>query len=162
MSISTGKKAESKIKQWLDRPEDGYCLDRIKDQMTGQNGSRNICDFTLFKSPDFYYIESKETEEDRFDFDNITGYKTPEDPTYQYGGLLSKSKIDHVYGVIILLFTTYQRAFIIDINEIDRLTKQGQKSINIKKIDKWGIRYKEIETIPSRKMLLDYKGEFSL
>ena len=162
MSISTGKKAEQKLKQWLDRPEDGYCLDRIKDQMTGQNGSRNICDFTLFKSPDFYYIESKETEDDRFDFDNITGYKMPEDPTYQYGGLLSKSKIDHVYGVIVLLFTTYQRAFIIDINEIDRLTKQGQKSINIKKIDKWGIRYKEIETIPSRKVMLDYKGEFSL
>ncbi len=31
---SIGKKAELKIKEWLDRPEDGYCFDRIPDQMT--------------------------------------------------------------------------------------------------------------------------------
>ena len=31
---SIGKKAEAKIKEWLDRPEDGYCFDRIFDQMT--------------------------------------------------------------------------------------------------------------------------------
>ena len=29
-----GKKAEQKIKEWLDRPEDGYSFDRIPDQMT--------------------------------------------------------------------------------------------------------------------------------
>lgn len=29
-----GKKAEAKVKQWLDRPEAGYCFDRIPDQMT--------------------------------------------------------------------------------------------------------------------------------
>lgn len=29
-----GKQAESKIKEWLDRPLDGYSFDRIKDQMT--------------------------------------------------------------------------------------------------------------------------------
>ncbi len=29
-----GKKAEQKIREWLDRPEEGYCFDRIYDQMT--------------------------------------------------------------------------------------------------------------------------------
>lgn len=29
-----GKKHEDKVKQWLDRPEDGYSFDRILDQMT--------------------------------------------------------------------------------------------------------------------------------
>ena len=29
-----GKAAEKKIKEWLDRPEEGYSFDRIKDQMT--------------------------------------------------------------------------------------------------------------------------------
>lgn len=29
-----GKKAEAKIKQWLDRPSSGYSFDRIPDQMT--------------------------------------------------------------------------------------------------------------------------------
>jgi hypothetical protein len=162
MSIQTGKKAEKKIKEWLDRPEDGYCLDRIKDQLSGMWGSKNICDFTLFKSPEFYYIESKETENDRFDFRNITGFDTPDDKSCQYGGLLYKSKIAHVHGVIVLLFTSYKRAFTIDINEIRRLDLSGVKSLNIKKIDKWGIRYTEIQTIPSRKQLLDYEGEFDV
>lgn len=156
-----GKEAEKRVHTWLDRPEEGYCLDRVKDQVSGYLGSRNICDFTLFKSPDYYYIECKETENDRFDFVQISGFPTY-DETYQFGGLISKSKIDHVYGVIILLFTSYQRAFIIDINEIDRLNQSGRKSLNIKKIDSWGIKYREIETIPSRKKLLDYRGDFIL
>jgi hypothetical protein len=58
------------------------------------------------------------------------------------------------------LFAEVQRAFIIDINEIDRLMQSGKKSLNIKKINKWGITYTEIQTIPSRKALLDYTGEF--
>ena len=66
-----GKKAEEKIEEWLDRPQEGYCFDRIPDQMTGLYGSKNICDFTLFKSPYMYYIESKATWNDRFDFSMI-------------------------------------------------------------------------------------------
>lgn len=149
-----GKKAEQKIREWLDRPEQGYCFDRIPDQMTGFYNSKNICDFTLFKSPNMYYIESKATWSDRFDFSMITDY--------QYKNLLQKSKIQNVYGVIIILFAAEQRAFIIDINQIDKLKSIGKKSINIKKIDKWGIKYAEIQTIPSRKVLFDYTGEFQI
>ena len=29
-----GKKAEAKIKEWLNKPEEGFCFDRIPDQMT--------------------------------------------------------------------------------------------------------------------------------
>lgn len=79
-----GKKAERKIREWLDRSQDGYCLDRITDQMTGFYGSKNICDFTLFKSPNMYYIESKATWSERFDFNMIT--------EYQFKSLLQKSK----------------------------------------------------------------------
>ncbi len=149
-----GKKAEQKIREWLDRPEEGYCFDRIPDQLSGFYGSKNICDFTLFKSPNMYYIESKATWSDRFDFSMITDY--------QYKGLLQKSKISNVYGVVIILFAAEQRAFIIDINEICKLKSSGKKSINIKKIDKWGIKYTEIQTAPSRKVFLDYTGEFEL
>jgi penicillin-binding protein-related factor A (putative recombinase) len=147
-----GKKAEQKIRQWLDVPSAGYCFDRIPDQLSGLYGSKNICDFTMFKYPYMYYIESKATWSDRFDFSMISDY--------QYKNLLSKSRINGVYGVIIVLFAEVQRAFIIDINEIDRLMQSGKKSLNIKKINKWGITYTEIQTIPSRKALLDYTGEF--
>lgn len=151
MSEELGKKAEKKIREWLDRPDDGYCFDRIKDQMTGFYGSKNICDFTLFKSPFMYYIESKATYEDRFDFSMLTDT--------QYDGLLDKSKIHNVFGLVIVLFASYKRAFVLDIRDIDyAINKLGVKSLNIKKIDRWPIPYKEIVTIPnSRKTLLDYQ-----
>lgn len=149
-----GKKAEQKLRVWLDRPEDGYCFDRIPDQLTGFYGFKNICDFILFKSPNMYYIESKATWADRFDFSMITDY--------QYKNLLNKSMIANVYGVIVVLFAAEQRAFIIDINEIKKLKSIGKKSINIKKIDEWGIKYTEIQTIPSRKVMLDYTGDFQV
>ena len=98
-----------------------------------------------------YYIESKETEADRFDFDMIQ--------PHQHDGLLEKSRINGCYGLVIVLFTTYKRAFVLKIQDIAELENQGKKSLNIKKIDKWTIPYKEIQTIPSRKAMLDYTGE---
>jgi len=145
------KQAEVKIKEWLDHPESGYSFDRIPDQMTGLFGSKNICDFTCFYSPNMYYIESKSTYEDRFDFSLIT--------EHQYEGLLKKSKIFNVWGIVIVLFIAHKRAFILDIRDIDSLSQSGQKSLNIKKVDKWNIPFAEITTIPNnRKKLLDYEG----
>ena len=147
-----GKQAEQKIKEWLDRPEEGYCFHRLPDQLTGFYGSSNICDFICFKSPNMYYIESKATWADRFDFSMISGN--------QREGLLEKSHIDNVNGWVIVLFQEYKRCFIFDIQDICNLRENGTKSLNIKKIDKWPIKYAEIQTIPNnRKNLLDYAGE---
>lgn len=150
-----GKKAEAQIKKWLDRPLEGYSFDRIPDQMTGYYMvSRNICDFACFKYPYMYYIESKATYEDRFDFAQLSDT--------QRIGLHAKSKIAGCYGFVIVLFCVYQRAFVINIKDITDDTLEANltvKSINIKKVDKWAIPYKEIRTIPSRKQFLDYEGE---
>lgn len=147
-----GKKAENKIKEWLDRPEEGYCFDRLPDQMTGFYGSSNICDFTLFKYPNYYYIESKATWEDRFDFSMISDY--------QYTHMLEKSKIDGVTCYVVVLYASHQKAFLLDIKDIAQAKLEGTKSLNINKIDKWSIPYLEIKTIPnSRKELLDYAKE---
>lgn len=152
MSDTLGKKAEHKIEEWLNRPDDGYSFDRIPDQMTGKHGSKNICDFICFKSPYCWYIESKATENDRFDFSMITDY--------QYENLMKKSKIANVFGCIIVLFATYQRAFLLNIQDIDTLVQSGKKSLNIKKLERWNVPYVEIETVPNnRKQLLDYTGE---
>ena len=40
MNDNLGKKAETKIKEWLDKPNLDF--NRIPDQMTGLNGSKNI------------------------------------------------------------------------------------------------------------------------
>lgn len=153
MNDLLGKKAEAKIKEWLDRPDDGYSFDRIPDQMTGFYAvSRNICDFICYKYPDIYYIESKATWKDNFPFSMIQDH--------QRDGLLKKSKIKGCHGWVIVLFATHQRAFKLEIQDIVALEEAGQKSLNIKKIDKWTIPYKEIQTIPNnRKELLDYTGE---
>lgn len=157
MAESLGKQAERKIREWLDRPEDGYCFYRIPDQMTGfYMVARNIADFFCYKQPNLYFIESKATEQDRFDFSALSDT--------QRNGLRVKAEIPGVYGLVIVLFAAYKRAFIINIKDIadlvDETTAQLKiKSINIKKISSWSIPYTEIETIPSRKMLLDYTGE---
>lgn len=160
MSDTLGKQAEKKIKEWLDRPQDGYCFDRIPDQMTGfYMVSRNVSDFICYKYPNFYYIESKETEHDRFDFSALSDT--------QRNGLRKKAEIEGVYSLVIVLFATYKRAFIFNIKDIADLidpetAELKVKSVNIKKIDKWTIPYLEIETIPSRKALLDYTGDLKV
>jgi len=147
-----GKKAEQKLRDWLDDAKNGYAFTRIPDQMSGFYAvSRNICDFICYKYPNIYYIESKSTYSDRFDFSMIS--------ETQWAGLLQKSKIKGCYGLIIILFATQQRAFILNIQDIDALYKSGKKSINIKKIHSWTIPYSEISTKASRKQLLDYTGD---
>lgn len=75
-------------------------------------------------------------------------------------GLCEKSKINGCFGWIIVLWASYQRAFIFNAEDIHQLDITGTKSLNIKKIDKWNIKYSEIQTIPNnRKQLLDYTGE---
>lgn len=147
-----GKKAEAKIKEWLNRPEAGYSCDRIYDQLSGFYGSSNICDFDCYKYPYMYYIESKATYADRFDFSMLTDV--------QRNGLVQKDKIEGVYGIVIVLFAEYQRAFILSATDIQRCIDENiTKSLNIKKVDKWPIKAAEIRTIPSRKQLLDYEGD---
>ena len=158
-----GKKAEAKIKEWLSRPQDGYDFTRIPDQMTGfYMVSRNICDFDCYRYPNLFHIESKATEHERFDFSQLTDI--------QRNGLRFRSDIKGVYGLVIVLFVIEKRAFVFDIQDIaeidpdkpdDALDKTYLKikSVNITKVNKWGIPYKEIRTIPSRKLFLDYEGE---
>ena len=153
MSESLGKKAEGQIKRWLDRPEDGYSFNRLYDQMTGYYMvSRNPCDFICYKYPYMYYIEAKETEKDRFEFRNIT--------QTQHDELLKKEKIPGCFGIVIILFTSYKRTFIVRMSDIAKLESQKKMSLNILKESKWGIPHAEIPTIPnSRKLMLDYVGE---
>ena len=167
-----GKVAEQRLKSWLDRPEDGYSMDRIPDQLSGYYMvSRNICDFVCYKYPNNWYMESKATYADSFKFNQLTNT--------QRDGLLLKSQIEGCRGVVVVLYAAYQRAFIFNIKDIAEfinpsttladlsdsfrkgviISQLKVKSLNIKKIDKWEIPYWEIQTVPSRKQLLEYTGD---
>lgn len=158
-----GKVAEQRIRTWLDRPQDGYSFDRIPDQLSGfYMVSRNICDFVCYKYPYNHYIESKATIHDRFEFSQLTNT--------QRNGLRLKAEIRGCFGLVIVLFVESKRAFIFNIKDLadinpdvddkaDNKTFLKVKSLNINKIDKWEIPYWEIETIPSRKSILEYTGD---
>ena len=119
--MELGKQAEAKIKQWLNRPDDGYSFDRIPDQMSGFYNSRNVCDFICFKSPYLVYIESKATYRDRFDFVQISDYQMAE--------MLKKSQIQNVFAVVIILFASYKRAFILNIQDIKQKNLEYQRDL---------------------------------
>lgn len=150
MSTLLGKAAEGKIREWLDHPENGHSLDRIPDQMTGFYGSKNICDFVYYRYPNQYYIESKATEADRWDLSQLTDT--------QFNGLLSKSHIKGCFGVVIVLWASYQETYVFDIRDLAQLVRSGQKSLNIKKRLEWPIPYVKIPCVANtRKHLLDYE-----
>lgn len=79
----------------------------------------------------------------------------------QHDGMLEASKVNGVVSYVVVLFASYQRAFLINIQDIKKMEDQKKKSLNIKKLNKWPIPYIEIKTIPSRKALLDYDFEFA-
>lgn len=148
-----GKKAEVKVKEWLDHPDLDLCFDRIPDQLSGFYGSKNICDFTFYKYPYYYYIESKASWGDSFPFSMIS--------ENQRTKMCEKAKIKGVRSILIFLYATYQRAFIFNVTDIQNLLDQNIKSLNIKKRVKWTIPTIEIPTIQSRKELLDYQGDLT-
>ena len=78
---------------------------------------------------------------------------------YQHDEMLKAAKIKGITSYVVVLFASYQRAFLINILDIEKMEKQNKKSLNIKKASKWPIPYIEIRTIPSRKQLLDYDFE---
>jgi len=152
-AVTLGKKAEGKVREWLDLPESGHDFNRIPDQLSGFYGSKNICDFYMYKYPYMYYIESKASYNDNMPFSMITEYQRTE--------MFKRSKIFGVRSIVVFLYATYKRAFILDIRDIQHQLDdpKGSKSLNIKKIEKWPVPHVEILTVPSRKELLDYTGD---
>lgn len=152
-AVTLGKKAEGKVREWLDLPESGHDFNRIPDQLSGFYGSKNICDFYMYKYPYMYYIESKASYNDNMSFSMITEYQRTE--------MFKRSKIFGVRSIVVFLYATYKRAFILDIRDIQHQLDdpKGAKSLNIKKIEKWPVPHVEILTVPSRKELLDYTGD---
>ena len=74
----------------------------------------------------------------------------------QRNEMLKASKVENVTSYVVILFATYQEAYLINIQDIIDLEEKGKKSLNIKKKAKWDLPYITIRTIQSRKQLLDY------
>ena len=104
-----GKKFEQIIRECFERV-DGVSIDRLHDQTTGFRGSKNICDFIVYKEPYEYYFECKSIHGNTFPFTNITDK--------QWEGLFQKSKIQGVFAGVIVWWVDKDITLFIPIQEL--------------------------------------------
>ena len=121
MAVNRGKQFENVIKECLERV-DNVSVDRIHDQTNGFRGSKNICDFIVYKYPNQFYFECKTVHGNRLPFSNISDT--------QWQGLLDKSKIRGVRAGVICWWVDKDVTAFIDITMLENIKSfVGRESI---------------------------------
>ena len=120
MAENYGKKFEQIVKESFEKV-DGVSIDRLHDQMSGFSGSKNICDFIVYKKPYEIYIECKSTRGNTLTFSNIT--------QNQWTGLLEKSKIKGVKAGVLIWFIDRDVTMFAPIQFLQYMKESGLKSI---------------------------------
>ena len=141
-----GKQFEEVIKKSFEKvPE--VSIDRIPDQMSGYYGSKNICDFVIYRQPKLLYIECKAVYGNTFPLSRLTDN--------QFWGLLEKSKIGGVRAGVIIWFIDKDVTQYVPISVID-----NYKNLNIKSI-RWDDPNPKIKYIQGtkRRIFFDYDME---
>lgn len=118
-----GKDFEAEIQKALESV-DGVSIDRLPDPMGGYSGVRNIADYSVFHSPDMFYLECKSF------YGNTLNYKTGIRPN-QWDGMLEKSKIKRCVAGVCVWFIDYDLTVFVEITELVRHRESGAKSLNI-------------------------------
>ena len=121
MAINRGKQFEDVVKNCLENVE-GVDVDRLHDQTNGYTGSKNPCDFIVYKYPYQYAIECKSIHGNTFPFSNITDY--------QYQALLKKSKIRGIVAGLLIWWVDKDTTRFVPIEMIEYLKESGYKSIH--------------------------------
>lgn len=121
-----GKEFEGCIRQAFENVPN-VSFDRLPDPMAGYSGVRNICDFSMFQSPDMFYIECKCL------YGNTLNY-AGDITKNQWDGMTKKSKISHCVAGIFVWFIDYDITVFVDIIDLNAHKKAGNKSLNIKDI----------------------------
>lgn len=147
MNQNRGKQFEEVIKKSFEKIHN-VSVDRLHDQTTGYLGSKNICDFIVYKSPYEYYIECKSVHGNTFPFSNITDT--------QYKGLIKKSWIKGVSAGIIVWWVDKDVTRYIPIEVIEHFKKYSFKSIHYEDI------FPDIINIPGKKkrVFFDYDMDY--
>lgn len=118
-----GKDFENVIKKAFEKIDD-VSIDRLHDQTSGFKGSKNICDFIVYKYPKQIYLECKCCYGNTLNFHNITDN--------QWDGLYEKSQIAGVEAGVIIWFIDHDITVYIPIEKLVELKDAGYKSINVK------------------------------
>ena len=118
-----GKDFEKEIKNCFELVPH-VSVDRLPDPMSGYSGVRNICDFSVFQSPDTFYIECK------CHYGNTLNYKS-DIRVNQWDGLLEKSKIFGCVAGVVVWFIDHDVTAFVTIQDLLAHRNSGHKSLNV-------------------------------
>lgn len=138
MPISRGKDFEAVVKESFERVPDTVVY-RIPDQQNYKFGSKNPCDFLIYKKPNLYAIECKATNGTALPFTNITDF--------QWEHLLKMSKEKGVVAGIMCWYVKHDVTVFIPIQLLQKLKEEGWKSINYAK----AVTMDDVIEIPGKK-----------
>lgn len=148
MAINRGKQFESRVKEDLLKLPD-ISLERFPDQMSGYKGSKNVCDFGVYLYPNYYYIETKSTNENTFPLVALT----------QYDELLARKGRKGVRSGVIIWFIKHDKVVYVPVATFERLKQDGLKSVNIKMLNDDNYR---IIVVPSKKQRVFMISDYSI
>lgn len=118
-----GKDFEQEIRNCLE-PLPDVSFDRLPDPMAGYAGVHNICDFSMFNTPDMFYLECKCL------YGNTLNYKSGIRKD-QWDGMLEKSKIKRCVAGVCVWFIDYDLTVFVSIQDLVAHRESGAKSLNI-------------------------------
>ena len=151
MAINKGKAWEDKFRQDWKKSFPNTFVFRLKDQMTGyKESSGNPCDFLCFPGNNkLFLVECKEHK----------GASIPFTAIPQYDRLLEYKDFPGVYPGVMLWLSEKDLVMWISITEMEKMVKDGKKSIGIKMLQD---SLYNIIVIPSEKKRVylesDYRG----
>ncbi len=107
-------------------------ITRLYDNIGGQAGVANICDFIVGHYPYTFYLELKSTNTGTLPLKNIS--KT------QYEGLLEKSKYKGNLGGLLIKYARYNEHYFVNILDVEKFKETGAKSISYNNIKRGDIK----------------------
>lgn len=149
-SANKGKAWEEKFRQdWKKSFPDTFVF-RLKDQMTGyKETSGNPCDFLCFPGENkLFMVECKEHK----------GASIPFTAIPQYDRLLEYKDCPGVYPGVMLWLSEKDIVMWIGIKEMEKMVKDGKKSIGIKMLED---TLYNIMIIPSEKKRIYLESDYS-
>ena len=151
MAQNKGKVWEEKFKQDWKKTFPGTFIFRLKDQMTGyKETSGNPCDFLCYPGENkLFMVECKEHK----------GASIPFTAISQYDRLLEYKDCKNTFPGVMLWLSEKDKVMWISITEMEKMIKDGKKSIGIKMLtDK---SYNIIE-IPSEKKRIYLDSDYTV
>ena len=121
MAVNRGKQFENIIRESFEKVKD-IVIVRLHDQTNGFAGSKNPCDFIVYKKPVFMAIECKSVRGNTLPFSNITDF--------QWTHLSAMGKTKGVVAGVICWWVDKDTTMFIDIRLLQELKNRSYKSID--------------------------------